>query len=220
MKKKGIIFDLDGTLWDVLEQVVPIWNSVLDKHLECGRTITIDNLGSYMGKTMDEIAALMLPNLDEKKRAEILEECCEEEHIYLKEHGGKLYPNLESTLSKLLDEYDLFIVSNSQDGYVQDFIFAHKLEKYFKDFEMAGRTGKDKGYNIRLIMERNKIEEAVYVGDTMGDYLATKKAGIPFIYAKYGFGEVEDACNTINAFDELPKILQTVFNMVNEERTV
>ena len=211
MGKKGIIFDLDGTLWDVLEQVVPIWNVVLNRHPECERTINTDDLGAYMGKTMDEIAALMLPNLDEKKRAEVLKECCEEEHIYLREHGGTLYPNLESTLNKLTDKYDLFIVSNSQDGYVKDFISAHGLEKYFKDFEMAGRTGRDKGDNIRSVMERNNIEKAVYVGDTMGDYLATKKADIPFIYAKYGFGEVSYECFSINTFDELPEVLQKVF---------
>lgn len=36
-------------------------------------------------------------------------------------------------------------------------------------------------------MKRNHIESAVYVGDTEGD----QAAGIPFVYAAYGFGDVE-----------------------------
>ena len=32
--KKGIIFDLDGTLWDTITAVVPIWNEVLKSHKE------------------------------------------------------------------------------------------------------------------------------------------------------------------------------------------
>ena len=37
------------------------------------------------------------------------------------------------------------------------------LEKYFKDIEMSGRTGKDKGHNILLLMERNH--------DTRGQFI-------------------------------------------------
>ena len=48
-----------------------------------------------------------------------------------------------------------------------------------------------KGENIRLIMERNQIKDAVYVGDTAGDAQACRLAGVPMIYAAYGFGNVE-----------------------------
>ena len=52
-------------------------------------------------------------------------------------------------------------------------------------------------------MERNGIEEAVYVGDTQGDADACKEAGVPMVYAAYGFGNVEDECVTIQQFDQL-----------------
>ena len=44
-----------------------------------------------------------------------------------------------------------------------------EMEHHFKDIEMSGRTGMDKGKNIKLLMERNGIQNAVYVGDTEGD---------------------------------------------------
>ena len=72
-------------------------------------------------------------------------------------------------------------MSNCQDGYVPAFLHAHKLGQYFADIEMSGRTGLDKGSNIKLIMERNNIESAVYIGDTEGDEKAARFAGIPFI---------------------------------------
>ena len=47
-----------------------------------------------------------------------------------------------------------------------DFFTSHKLSKYFKDYENSGRTGLAKGKNIKLIIERNKLKNSVYVGDT------------------------------------------------------
>ena len=36
-------------------------------------------------------------------------------------------------------------------------------------------------------MERHGIHSAIYIGDTQGDYEATLEAGIPFLWADYGF---------------------------------
>ena len=60
--------------------------------------------------------------------------------------------------------------------------------------------GKPKGENIKLIIERNAIQKCFYIGDTQGDYNATKIAGIPFLYAKYGFGSVDTEVPFINCW--------------------
>ena len=54
-----------------------------------------------------------------------------------------------------------------------------------------------------VLMERNHMDTAVYVGDTKGDSDACKEADIPFIFASYGFGDVPDAKQTIDSFPEL-----------------
>ena len=64
----GIIFDLDGTLWDASKQVVPAWNRVLDLYPQLHKHITETDMQGFMGKTLDTIAGLMFPNLDEKAR--------------------------------------------------------------------------------------------------------------------------------------------------------
>ena len=78
-----------------------------------------------------------------------------------------------------------------------------KLGEYFKDFTCPAYTGRLKGENIRIIMERNGLSEAVNVGDTQGDANSCKEAEIPMIYAAYGFGKVEKADASIQSFDEL-----------------
>lgn len=55
-------------------------------------------------------------------------------------------------------------------------------------------------------MKRNKLKSPVYVGDTQGDFQAAQYAGIPFVYASYGFGEVEAPDYTIGTFQELKEL--------------
>jgi phosphoglycolate phosphatase len=50
------------------------------------------------------------------------------------------------------------------------------------------------------------LSAAVYVGDTFGDFLATKEAGIEFIHAAYGFGKVPDPDYIINQPADLLKL--------------
>lgn len=208
--KKGIIFDLDGTLWDTCKAVVDAWNKVLDSKPDVHVSITIEDMKGFMGKTLDVIAKMILPDIDEARRKEIFDECCKEEHAFLRANGGILYPDLEETLKKLQNEYSLYIVSNCQDGYIQTFLDHYDYWKYFKDIEMAGRTGKTKGENIKLVIERNNIDKAVYVGDTRGDFEGARYANIPFIYAKYGFGDVEEPDYVINEFKDLLEVLITI----------
>ena len=74
------------------------------------------------------------------------------------------------------------------------------------DYECPGRTGLSKGENNKIIIERNQLMNAVYVGDTKGDAESAKVAGIPFIFANYGFGDVDEYQYKINSFEELLKI--------------
>ena len=205
--KKSIIFDLDGTLWDSTGCVCAIWNRVLNKYEDISLTITQEIVSKMMGKTMNEIGKTLFPNLTEERRQQIIADFGNEEINYLSQKGAILYEGLEETLKILSLDYNLYIVSNCQDGYVEAFLHAHQLKSYFKDYEMSGRTGLDKGHNIKLIMKRNVIEQAFYVGDTEGDEEASRFAGIPFIYASYGFGKAKNPDMIIHSIKELPKVL-------------
>ena len=114
------------------------------------------------------------------------------------------FEDLEETLKAL--PYPLFIVSNCQSGYIETFLECCGLGKYFKDFECSGNTGNPKGENILEIIRRNEIKNAVYVGDTQGDCNASQVAGIPFIFAEYGFGNADRFDRKIKNIKELAEI--------------
>ena len=204
---QAIIFDLDGTLWNSADRVCDIWNCVFDKYEDVHLRMTQEVIGTLMGKTMEDIGDILFPELPVKRRWKIVDDFGTEEVKYLYGHGATIYDGLEEALKALSPHYDLYIVSNCQDGYVPAFLHAHKMEAYFKDIEMSGRTGMDKGHNIRLLMERNNIRRAVYVGDTEGDEKASRFAGIPFLWASYGFGTAAAPDAVINAITDLPDVV-------------
>lgn len=138
----AIIFDLDGTMWDATGCASAIWNRVFSKHDEVTREMTKEKAEQLMGKTMEEIGQMLFPDLAEEVRRGIVDEFGLEEVEYLTENGAVLYDGLEETLIKLKQEYELYIVSNCQDGYVPAFLHAHKLGQYFKDIEMSVRENR------------------------------------------------------------------------------
>jgi len=202
----SIIFDLDGTLWDPTDVVLKAWAMITEREKDVKKTVTREDMKGAMGLQLKEIGEKFFPYLEENRRMELMEACCIEEQELLKNEGGMLFPKLESVLSTLSKKYALYIVSNCYSGYIETFLEYHKVGHYFKDIECAGNTGLSKGENIKRIMERNQLEQPIYVGDTQGDCDGAKLAGIPFVYASYGFGEVETYDKKINSIEDLVAI--------------
>ncbi|UOQ92298.1 HAD family hydrolase [Halobacillus shinanisalinarum] len=202
----SIIFDLDGTIWDSIDTVLNAWNSTIKENDQIKRELTRKDLEGTMGLQMNDISRKLFPYLDDDTRKQLIKECCNVENEYLEKQGGVLYKNVENVLKELSQKYKLYIVSNCQSGYIEAFYKYHNLERYFLDFENPGRTGLSKGENINLIIERNNLSKPFYVGDTEGDLKAARYAGIPFVYAKYGFGQVSEYDDVLEKFDDLAKI--------------
>lgn len=207
MNYDSMIFDLDGTLWDSTDTSAKVWMKLMENYPEVTDTVTADQLKRLFGRPLREIGIEVLKSVSEERAAQIIAECCRLQNPLIAKEGGILYPELEDTLKALSEKYKLFIVSNCEDGYIESFFAAHGLEKYFTDYECPGRTGKLKAANIRLIIERNQLKNPVYIGDTLGDATAAKEANVPFIFAKYGFGQVEEYVDQLNSFSDLKKYL-------------
>lgn len=208
--KPGIIFDMDGTLWDSSEGVAISWTEIVNKEYDKERVITAEDIQGVMGRTMDKIADALFAELSKEERMSLLRKCCVYENEYLKEHGGILFPKLEETFKKLMENYDLFIVSNCQAGYIEAFLEHYGFWKYFKDIECYGNNDLPKHDNIRKVVERNRLEKAVYVGDIQGDYDSTMLAGLPFIHAAYGFGTIAQETAKVDSFAELVTVVPQV----------
>lgn len=212
-KNRGIIFDLDGTLWDSSIQVVTAWNRALETCPDVNYRITVEDMKGFMGKTIEVIAKLFFRNVSEARGMEIVGCCLAEEVKALGRGGGTLYPRVEETLQLLSEKYRLAIVSNCQTDYLETFLSYHRLGQYFCDFECAGRTRQSKGENIKLVIERNCFDQAVYIGDTQGDCDAAKDAKVPFIFASYGFGSIEGGAQIkIQSIGELPAVAEKILS--------
>lgn len=204
----GIIFDIDGTLWDSTETVAEAWNKAIRDGSDLDMTVNGEILKSLFGKTMEQIYCALFPQLNDAERSRIGDLCFQYENELLEEKPGILYAGVAETLQTLSQKTDLYIVSNCQCGYIEVLLKTCHLEKYFKDTLSYGQTLTPKGQTIRTLMERNNLKDAVYVGDTQGDADACKEAGIPFVFAAYGFGDVPDAKMKINSLFELLDLIQ------------
>ena len=209
--KKGIIFDMDGTLWDTTPLIYEVWNKVMQNYEETkGRHLSLEEIRGLMGKTMYEIGEATMHGVPVERQEEIFNGCIDAEDEALIQEGGTLYPELEETLKNLQASYHLYIVSNGQENYARNFIDFYGYDKYFEDEETFGRTLLSKAENIKLLIKRNGLDKAVYVGDTHQDETSAEEAGVKFIYASYGFGEAEDPDYTIAEIRELPELLERI----------
>lgn len=190
MKFDSVLFDLDGTLWNATQAIADSWAPVLTASPLVDKLPSLADYEGVMGLEPAPLMDRLFPALSWEQAKPLWADCCQAEIDYLRAHGGCLYGGLEEMLQALSSHVRLMIVSNCNDGYIESFLEAHRLGRYFADTECAGRTGLSKGENIRLIAERNHLLSPVYVGDTRWDYEAAESAGVPFIHAAYGFGEV------------------------------
>ncbi len=211
MSKIGIIFDMDGTLWDSSAQIPVAWNQVF---ADCpdlnGYQITPEELQGYMGMPMDKMAFLMMPDVPRERALEIMRRCGIVENNYLRENGAVVYEGLRETMEILRQKYHLYIVSNCQSGYVEAFLDHYGYGIYFEDILCFGDNNRQKDENIRLICERNHLDEAVYVGDIQADYNSSLRAGVKFVLADYGFGNVKEDVPKIASLRELPGCLKQI----------
>ena len=209
MKNKeidAIIFDLDGTLWNTVDSCLKATSFVKEEHSDITRDVTKEQIESAMGKTSDEIVNIYYGYLPREKGKEYANEAFNKNVDNLLKEGGTLYPNTRDTIIKLSKKYKLYIVSNCVKGYIESFLNTSGLKDYFSDYESYGNTLLSKGENIKLVIDRNNLKNPIYVGDTKGDMEASNYAGIPFVYAAYGFGKVEGFDYKINDISELLNI--------------
>ena len=191
MKAESLIFDIDGTLWDSRALVADGYNLQLrDEGLE-KYCVNAEQLKALFGKTMSEIADLMFSDMKVSERYALMERCMEREDAFLRENASEAiaFEGVKETLTELAKNYRLFIVSNSQKGYPEITMQKIGVEHLF--------SGKD----------------AVYIGDTQGDYEAALIAGIPFIWAAFGFGEPEGYAMKIDSFRELENISKIIIDI-------
>lgn len=207
MNYESLILDIDGTLWDSRALVAEGYNIQLKKEGLEHLFVTAEDLLPLFGKVMTEIADNIFASVPQSDRYDLMERCMATENKYLEENPCHIgYPGIRETLEELAKTHRLFIVSNSQCGYPELCMDKLGIRHLICDHLCFGDTGTSKGQTVLRLMAKNAVTSAAYIGDTQGDYEASAEAGIPFIWATYGFGVPERYDAKIETFADLLKL--------------
>ena len=83
-------------------------------------------------------------------------------------------------------------MSNCPKNLIHEFLKWADLVEFITDEMAHGVNSMPKHHNINLLVEKHNLSNPIYIGDTLGDGIETRKAGLPFVLLTYGFGTTDD----------------------------
>lgn len=191
--KIGILWDLDGTLLDSLEDLKDSVNYALGQYGLPARTL--EEIRNFVGHGAKQLIALSLPG---KENDPPVEEVLKTYQAYYANHAQiktRPYEGISTALSLLWDDYPMAVVSNKPDKAVKML-----CRDYFPGLMAMGETEdcprKPAPDMLHRAMEKLGVEGCVYVGDSEVDVLTAQNANVPCLSVLWGFRDrktLEDA---------------------------
>ncbi len=190
--KIGIIWDLDGTLLDTLEDLQDAVNYTMEQFGYPKRTLA--EVRRDIGTGARNLIRYSTPGLSEEQLDEVLQVF----RKYYNDHNQiktKPYDGIMDVLEALGKKYPMAIVSNKPDNAVKPMCKA-----YFGDIfamgEMAEYPRKPAPDMVYKAMREIGVEKCIYVGDSEVDVLTAANAKMPCLSVLWGFRDkdcLEDA---------------------------
>lgn len=184
LKKVGILFDLDGTLLDTLDDLADSVNVTL-KQFGCPER-TRDEIRRFVGNGTRSLVKLSLPGKADDPN---LQETWEFYQAYYETHcqiKTKPYPGIPEAISALGEKYPVAIVSNKPDPFVKALCQQHFPGIYARG-ERLDCPRKPEPDVIFQTMNSLGVDSCVYVGDSEVDIITAKNAGVPCLSVLWGF---------------------------------
>lgn len=184
-----IIFDLDGTLLDTMEDLTDSVNYAMEKF---GFPLhTIEEIRSFVGNGAPKLIERSIPQGKENPSYDAVLAAFKEHYAAHCEDKTNPYAGIMELLAKLKDKgYRMAVVSNKFDGAVK-----RLCEKYFGGYleaaigesaDVKRKPAPDTVYRaLRELSCDNS--RAVYVGDSEVDIQTAKNASLPCISVTWGF---------------------------------
>ena len=217
MKKKLLIFDVDGTIWDSEKDVFLSFNHTL-KTLD-GFEITKEEFQELAGKPLGAMFEKVLPE-DKKSLAEDYEKAYKKYYID-EEHFADatvLFPDVRRLIDKFKNEGYYMAVASSKPKRILDKMMAtFELEgfNYVLGTEESDFKHKPDPQIVNYIMDKLNVEkdDTVIIGDSKSDILTGKNAGIDTIVVTYGYDKKENLVNAeptyiIDEFGKLENMIE------------
>lgn len=209
--KTGIIFDLDGTLLDTLDDLTDGVNHTLRSFGYPQRTRK--EVRQFVGNGARRLIAQAVPQGADVEEALAAFQSYYSAHCQVK---TKPYDGIPEALAKLAEKYPMAIVSNKPDAAVKPL-----CETYFSGIFALGERGgcprKPAPDMVRKAMEAIGVDTCIYVGDSEVDVLTAKNAGVPCLSVLWGFrdrAEIEAAGST-HFCESTAQLLEKIEEMIH-----
>lgn len=212
MRKTGILFDLDGTLLNTLQDLTDATNAAL-AHFGCPER-SIGEIRSFVGNGARNQIRLSLPGRDDDPD---LDAVLEWYKAYYAEHcqiKTAPYPGIAELLERLKGEWPMAIVSNKPDNAVKKLCAEH-FPGIFALGEAPGCPRKPAPDMVFAAMKAIGVETCIYVGDSEVDIRTAGNARVPCVSVLWGFRdrdvlEAEGGAHFCVKPAELPAILDNI----------
>ncbi len=218
MRKKYVLFDLDGTLTDSREGIVNSIGYMLD-HYKIA--IDRDQLQPWLGPPLKE-SLMKYCGFTEERALEgvgVYREYFDRQGIF----ENRVFPGIEDMLKCLKEQGYVLLVATSKPEVAAVRVLEHfGLAEYFT--YIGGATLDDsrvrKGDVIRYVLETCKVREkaqAVMVGDREQDVYGARENGLEIIGVLYGYGSREELTDAgADMLAETPRELVQIFKTDGE----
>ena len=184
--KTGILFDLDGTLLDTLDDLHDAVNHTL---MEFGYPLrSREEVRCFVGNGAYRLIAQAVPENGDVEAALATFQIYYREHCQIK---TKPYEGVLSALEALGKEYPVAIVSNKPDAAVKT-LCAQYFPGIFARGESTDCPRKPAPDMVFKAMEALGVERCIYVGDSEVDVLTAQNAGMPCLSVLWGFRDREE----------------------------
>jgi len=205
----GILFDLDGTLLDTLEDLADAVNYALDVHGYPSRTI--EEVRRFVGSGAARLIALSVPE------GAAYEPVLETYRTYYQAHSlvkTGPYPGILEALEAIRSKYPAAIVSNKPDPSVKLL-----CRQFFGDIYALGETPdcprKPAPDMLYKAMHALGVDRFIYVGDSDVDVITARGAGAKCVSVLWGFRNEDEIravggeyfCRTAQ---ELPSMIENL----------
>ena len=204
--RTGILFDLDGTLLDTLEDLTDATNYALAQFGFPPRTVA--EVRRFVGNGAENQIRLSLPQGTESKWVGEVLACYKPYYTAHCQIKTKPYEGILDALAQLGEKYPIAIVSNKPDAAVKA-LCADYFPGIFALGERADCPRKPAAEMVFKAMEAIGVENCIYVGDSEVDVLTAKNAGVPCLSVLWGFRDMEDM-QAVGAENFCPKTEQLV----------
>lgn len=188
MKYKALVWDIDGTLLNTLEGLVAAYQYTIAK-LNLPEK-SYEEIATFIGPTPQTIfvSKFGLSEIEAQNAADIFRERYKNVDLLKAEPYSNLLSVLES-FSKM--GYKQAVATNKRQDYAVDICKHFGIDKYCQPIYGADNFNKlSKAELIKNCLKDLEVadNQAVMIGDTIGDKVAAEQAGVGFIGVNYGFG--------------------------------